>query len=54
MATLSPHRFFRRLAGRGALFSGFPFEWVLHVALSLTRNITVHVATPLLQERSSI
>ena len=24
------HRFFRRLAGRGALFRGFPFRWDLH------------------------
>ena len=37
---------FRRLAGRGALFRGFPLRWVLHFALSLTRSITVHVATP--------
>ena len=36
---------FRRLAGRGALFRGFPFRWLLHLALSLTRSITVHVAT---------
>ena len=25
---------FRRLAGRGALFRGFPFRWVLHFVLS--------------------
>ena len=36
---------FRRLAGGGAVFFGFPFRWVPHLALSLTRSITVHVAT---------
>ena len=36
----------RLSAGRGALFRGFPFRWILHLALSLTRSITVHVATP--------
>ena len=41
---------FRRLAGRGALFRGFPFRWVLHIALSLTRSIIVHVATPYSRE----
>ena len=41
---------FRRLAGRGDLFRGFPFRWVLHLALSLTRSITVHVATPFSRE----
>ena len=33
---------FRRLAGRGALFRGFPFRWVLHFVLSLTRGVTLH------------
>ena len=41
---------FRRLAGRGAFFRGFPFRWVLHFALSLTRSITVHDATPYSRE----
>ena len=41
---------FRRLAGRGAFFSCFSFRWVLHFALSLTRSITVHVATPYSRE----
>ena len=36
---------FRRLAGRGALSRGFPFQWVLHFALSMTRCLTVHDAT---------
>ena len=31
----------RRLAGRGAFFSGFPFRWVLRFVLSLTRCLTV-------------
>ena len=39
-----------RLAGRGAFFRGFPFRWVLHFALSLTRSITVLVATPYSRE----
>ena len=30
---------FRRLAGRGAFFRDFPFRWVLHVVLSLTRSV---------------
>ena len=33
---------FRRLAGRGALFCGFPFRWVLHFVLSLTRCVALH------------
>ena len=33
---------FCRLACRGARFRGFPFRWVLHFALSLTRNVIVH------------
>ena len=41
---------FRRLAGRGACFHGFPIRWVLHFALSLTRSITVHDATPYSRE----
>ena len=43
---------FRRLAGRGALFRGFPFRWVLHFVLSLTRSITVHDATSCFMEDS--
>ena len=34
-----------RLAGRGALFHGLPFRWVLHFVLSLTRSVIVHDAT---------
>ena len=45
MAALSPPRVFRRLADRGAFFRGLPFRWVLHLALSLTRSVIVHVAT---------
>ena len=41
---------FRRLAGRGAFFRGFPFRWVLHFALFLTRSISVHAATPYSRE----
>ena len=34
---------FRRLAGRGALFRGFPFRWVLQLcSLSLTRSVIVY------------
>ena len=33
---------FCRLACRGALFRDFPFRWVLHFVLSLTRGVTVH------------
>ena len=33
---------FRRLAGRGAFFRGFPFRWVLHFVLHLTRSVAVH------------
>ena len=46
MGALSPPRFFRRLAGRGAFFfRGFPFRWVLHFALSFIRCLTVQDAT---------
>ena len=41
MPAFSPRRLFRRLAGRGATFRGFPFRWVLHVVLSLTRGVIV-------------
>ena len=33
---------FRRPAGRGVLYRGFPFRWVLHFVLSLTRGVIVH------------
>ena len=36
---------FRRLAGRGAFFCGFPFRWVLHFALSLTHSVIVRDTT---------
>ena len=36
---------FRRLAGRGAFFRGFPVRWVLHFALSLSPCFTLHDAT---------
>ena len=35
---------FRRLAGRGALFWCFPFRWVLHILLFLTRCLAVQDA----------
>ena len=35
----------RRLAGRGAIFRGVPFRWVLHFVLSLTRCLTIHDVT---------
>ena len=37
---LSP--FFRRLAGRGAFFCGFPFQWVLHFVFYLIRGVALH------------
>ena len=33
---------FRRLAGRGAFFSGFPFRWVLHFVFYLIRGVALH------------
>ena len=33
---------FRRLAGRGAFFRGFPFRWVLRFVLYLTRSVALH------------
>ena len=42
LAALSPLRFFRRLAGRGAFFFGFPLQCVLHFAISFTRCPTVY------------
>ena len=43
---------FCRLVSRGALFRGFPFRWVLHFVLSLTRSVMVHDATPCTREGS--
>ena len=37
---------FRRLAGRGPFFRGFPFRWALQFAFSLTRCLTLQDATP--------
>ena len=36
---------FYRLAGRGPFFRGFPFRWVLRLALFMTRCLTVQDAT---------
>ena len=33
---------FRRLAGRGAFFCGFPFRWVLHFVFYLIRGVALH------------
>ena len=52
MAAPSPPRFFRRLAGRGALFRGFPFRWVLHFVLYLTRGVALHDSTSCSREDS--
>ena len=43
---------FRRLAGRGAFFRGFPFRRVLHFVLSLTRSVIVHDAASCSREES--
>ena len=37
---------FRRLAGRGPSFRGFPFRWALQFALSLDRCLTLQDAAP--------
>ena len=34
--------FFRRLAGRGAFFCGFPFRWILHFVFYLIRGVALH------------
>ena len=36
---------FRRLAGRGAFFCGFPFRWVLHFVVYLIRGVALHDST---------
>ena len=33
---------FRRLAGRGLFFRGFPFRWALHFVFYLTRGVALH------------
>ena len=43
---------FCRLACRGALFRGFPFRWVLHFVLSVTRGVLVHDAASCSREGS--
>ena len=35
---------FRRLAGRGAFFCGFPLRWVLHFVFCLIRDVALHEA----------
>ena len=45
MAALSPHRFFAALRVETLFSAVFPFRWVLHFAVSLTRCPTVHDAT---------
>ena len=52
MAALSPPRLFCRLASRGTSFCGFPFRWVLHFVLFLTRGIIVHDAASCSMEDS--
>ena len=43
---------FRRLAGRGAFFRGFPFRWVLHFVFYLTRGVALHDTTSFSREDS--
>ena len=43
---------FRRLAGRGAFLCGFPFRWVPHFVLSLTRSVPLHDSTSCSREDS--
>ena len=43
---------FFRLACRGALFRGFPFRWVSHIVLSVTRGVIVHDAASCSREDS--
>ena len=43
---------FRRLAGRGVFFRGFPYPWVLHLVLSLNRTVFMHDATSCFREDS--
>ena len=52
MAAFSLPRLFCRLACRGALFRGFPFRWVLHFVLSLTRGVIVHDSASCSRENS--
>ena len=41
---LSASKLFCRLAGRGPFFRGFRFRWVLRLAFSVTRCLTLHDA----------
>ena len=50
MAASSPPPLFRRLAGGGPFFRGFPFRWALQFALSLVRCLTLQDATPCSRE----
>ena len=45
MAALLPPRFSAAWRVEAPFFRGFPFRWVLHLVLSLTRSISMHVAT---------
>ena len=52
MAAFSPSRLFCRLGSRGAFFCGFPFRWVLHSVLSLSRCVIVHGAASCFRDGS--
>ena len=41
IAAFSPLRFFAAWAGRGAFFCVFPYRWVLHFVLYLTRGVVL-------------
>ena len=43
---------FRRLAGRGSFFRGFPFRWALQFVFSLVRCVTLQDAAPRQREDS--
>ena len=43
---------FRRLAGRGSSFRGFPFWWAMRFALSPARRLTLHDSVPRNREGS--
>ena len=52
MAAFSPPRLFAAWRVEAPFFRGFPFRWVLHFALSLTRSVLLHDAASCSREDS--
>ena len=52
MAAFSPPRLFAAWRVEAPFFCGFPFRWVLHFVLSLTRGVVLHASASCSREDS--